>query len=384
MRSISPVGFAVWALLASMQLAAAASSRQTEAELRTIKERIERVTRELGKDAAERDRLAKGLREAELSIAVVRGELGKLAAEQAERSARREALSREREQQQQGLRKERAALASQLRVAYMIGHTEPLKLLLNQRDPQHVSRMLTYYGYFGRARANQIADIQQRIERLDAIDAQLGAEEARLAEIQRERQAQLTQLEAQRQQRQQVLASLQRESKSRTQMLARLRSQQTELEKLLRELNRSLKSTPPPDVATAFGRLRGRLEWPVAGKLVAEYGDQRAAGVRWEGVVVATERAAAVRAVSAGRVVYADWLPGLGLLTIIDHGEGYLSLYGYNDELRKSAGEMVSAGEVIAVAGDTGGRTRPELYFEIRRAGKPVDPRPWFRRRAPG
>jgi septal ring factor EnvC (AmiA/AmiB activator) len=384
MASIFRAIAAAGALLATLQIAGAATPKQTEAELNSIRQRIERVTRELGRDAAERDRLSRSLREAELSVGDVRGELGKLTSEQAERSARRESLAREREQQQQGLRAERSSLASQLRVAYMIGHTEPLKLLLNQRDPERVSRLLAYYGYFGRARASQIAGIQQRIERLDAIDAELAAGEARLAEIRRERQAQLDKLEARRDQRRQVLASLQRESQSRTQMLARLRNQQSELEKLLRELNRSLKATPPPDVATAFGKLRGRLDWPVSGRLVAEFGDQRAAGVRWEGIVVATERAAAVRAVSAGRVVYADWLPGLGLLAIIDHGEGYLSLYGYNDELRKPVGDMVSAGEVIAMAGDTGGRSRPELYFEIRRAGKPVDPQPWFRRRSPG
>jgi murein hydrolase activator len=121
----------------------------------------------------------------------------------------------------------------------------------------------------------------------------------------------------------------------------------------------------------------------VAGKLAARYGQQRASGVNWDGVVVATEKAASVRAVAAGRVVYSDWLPGLGLLAIVDHGGGYLSLYGYNEALRHAVGDMVERGEVIAAAGDTGGRSRPELYFEIRRAGRPIDPLPWFRDRAP-
>jgi septal ring factor EnvC (AmiA/AmiB activator) len=140
----------------------------------------------------------------------------------------------------------------------------------------------------------------------------------------------------------------------------------------------------PPDTDTVFGRLRGRLDWPVQGRLAAAYGDVRAGGVHWEGVVVATEREAPVRAVAAGRVVYADWLPGLGLLAIIDHGSGYLSLYGYNARLSQPVGALVGAGDVIAAAGDTGGRSRPELYFEIRRTGKPVDPQPWFRSRRPG
>jgi septal ring factor EnvC (AmiA/AmiB activator) len=145
-----------------------------------------------------------------------------------------------------------------------------------------------------------------------------------------------------------------------------------------------MRNAPPLDNASAFGRLRGQLEWPVAGHLVAGFGTLRASSVRWDGVVIATERAAPVKAISAGRVLYADWLPGLGLLAIIDHGEGYLSLYGYNDQLRVHAGDSVAAGAVIAAAGDTGGRSEPELYLQIRHDGRPVDPQLWFHRRTPG
>jgi septal ring factor EnvC (AmiA/AmiB activator) len=152
---------------------------------------------------------------------------------------------------------------------------------------------------------------------------------------------------------------------------------------LLRELARAVPPSAPPDNNSSFGRLRGRLEWPVAGRVIASFGEARASGVDWDGVVVATQRSAPVRAVAAGRVIYSDWLPGLGLLAIVDHGAGYLSLYGYNDQLRRSAGESVAAGDVIASAGDTGGRPEPQLYFEIRRGGKPIDPRPWFRQRQP-
>ena len=371
------------ALLAAVPLQGATSASETERQLQSIKERIEQVTRALSRDALARNRLARDLRETELSVTEARRQLNQVQTEQEQSSQQRARLLQQRQAEQRALDGERAALAGQLRVAYMVGRTEPLKLLLNQRDPARAGRMLAYYGYFGRARAAQIVTIQQRIERLDQIESELRDAESRLAELRTERQSRLGQLQGRRDERQNVLAALQRESQSRSQSLTRLRSQQADLEKLLRELERSLRSAPPPETSTAFGKLRGRLDWPVAGKLVAEYGGQRAAGVKWDGVVVAAERAAPVRAVSAGRVVYADWLPGLGLLTIIDHGEGYLSLYGYNDELRKAAGENVATGEVIAAAGDTGGRTRPELYFEIRRAGKPLDPQPWFRRRQP-
>jgi septal ring factor EnvC (AmiA/AmiB activator) len=121
----------------------------------------------------------------------------------------------------------------------------------------------------------------------------------------------------------------------------------------------------------------------VAGKLVASIGQTRAGGVKWDGMLVTGEAGTPVHAIYHGRVVYADWLSGLGLLTIIDHGDGYLSLYGHNERLYKAVGERVTAGDTIATLGDSGGRPRPELYFEIRKAGKPIDPRPWFKSAAP-
>jgi septal ring factor EnvC (AmiA/AmiB activator) len=125
------------------------------------------------------------------------------------------------------------------------------------------------------------------------------------------------------------------------------------------------------------------LSWPVAGKLIASFGQTRAGGVKWDGVLLSGAQGSAVRAVYHGRVVYADWLSGLGLLTIIDHGDGYLSLYGHNERLYKEVGERVTAGDTIATVGDSGGRSTPALYFEIRKAGRPIDPRPWFKSAAP-
>lgn len=356
---------------------------RTEAELRALREKIGRITQQVSRDALERDRLSGDLRAAELSLGQARDDLGRADRAYTDRSARRAALATQRLAQQQALAQERAALAAQLRVAYMIGHQEPLKLLLNQQDPLHSGRLFAYYGYFGRARADQIGRIQAEVQHLDELDRQLQQQQSELATLRTAQQQQLQQLERAKNQRQQVLASLTAAARTREQSLERLKSQQAALEGLLRELDRSLKSVAPPDNATAFGRARGQLSWPVAGQLSAQFGETRASGVRWEGVVIATERDAPVRAVSSGRVVYADWLPGLGLLVIVDHGEGYMSLYGHNDRLLKAVGEPVAAGEPIAAAGDTGGRATPELYFEIRQGGKPVNPAPWFRTRSP-
>ena len=139
----------------------------------------------------------------------------------------------------------------------------------------------------------------------------------------------------------------------------------------------------PSDSTSQFGKLRGQLTWPTTGKLLARYGETRAGGLKWDGMLIRAARAAPVRSIYHGRVIFADWLAGLGLLVIVDHGDGYLSLYGHNDAIFKRVGDRVTAGDAIAEAGDSGGRSEPELYFEIRRAGKPVDPRPWFRSSSP-
>jgi septal ring factor EnvC (AmiA/AmiB activator) len=359
-----------------------ADARQTEAQLKALKSEIERVSGQVSRDQVERDRLSKELKSAELSVIEARQSLEKVRKDRADRAARRTALAEERRGQEADLARERESLASQLRAAYLIGREEPLKLLLNQKDPSRAGRMFVYYSYFGRARADQINRIAGKLARIEQLDSDLAAEDQLLAELENQRRTEVERLDSARAKRGQVLASLQSESRSRAQSLERMKRQQSGLEKLLRELKRAMEQFPT-DTGTAFARLRGKLAWPVDGRLVARFGESRAGGVKWDGVLVATERGAPVRAISPGRVVYADWLPGLGLLTIIDHGDGYLSLYGHNDRLYKAVGEKVAAGEPVAAAGDSGGRSRPELYFEIRKAGKPVDPQPWFKSGSP-
>jgi len=355
-----------------------ADAKKAEEELKAVKSEIERVTRAVSDAQIERDRLTRDLKSAELSVGHARESLGDLKRHRAEHAARRAALAAEQRERQAQLDKNRADLAGQMRAAYTIGRQEPLKLLLNQEDPALAGRMFVYYGYFGRARAGQIKLIEDDVQRIAELTAEVDAEDAELARLEQQQRAELAHLEEARAQRSQVLAGLEAESRTRAQNLERLRSQQAGLEQLLRELRAAMERFPL-DTNDAFGRLRGKLAWPVSGHLVARFGDSRAGGVRWDGVLVATERGAPVKAVCEGRVIYADWLPGLGLLAIVDHGDGYLSLYGHNERLYKGAGEHVAAGEAIAAAGDSGGSGRTELYFEIRKGGKPVDPRPWFK-----
>lgn len=364
---------------------AASQSRdaaKAEADLKQIRGQIQKITKQMERDAAARDRLARDLRSAETAVSEARERLAQLRRERSARTARRTELAKQKAERERALAGEREALGNQLRAAYLLGREEPLKLLLNQEDPARAGRMFAYYSYFGRARANRIASIETRVQEIAALDAELEAEEAELAALENTQRTEVARLEDARGRRSKVLANLESESKSRSAALNRLKTQQAGLEKLIRELQRRLDDYPV-DPKAAFAKLRGKLAWPAAGKLVARFGETRAGGIKWDGVLLATERATPVRAVSHGRIAYADWLPGLGLLVVVDHGGGYLSLYGHNERLHKAAGERVTAGETIAAAGDSGGRSRPELYFEIRRAGKPVDPRPWFRQREP-
>ena len=362
--------------------APAGRQAQTEGQLQALKAQIAAIRDKVSHDSVESDRLAQELQAAEVAVASARGRLADLRQEKAERTAHRAGVAAQQRGREAEVADMRAGLAQQMRTAYMIGREEPLKLLLNQQDPARAGRMFVYYSYFGRARAGVITAIDTDIRTLAGLDAQLAADEQRLEALQSAAADEVTQLQTARAQRDAALVAIKAESRNSAQMLQRLQGQQAALTALLRDLKRALQPFPS-DAGGAFGSLRGRLAWPVGGHLAARFGQVRAGGVKWDGVLIDTDRGADVRAVYRGRVIYADWLPGLGLLTIIDHGDGYLSLYGHNDRLYRAVGDTVAAGDVIAVSGDSGGTSRPQLYFEIRKAGRPVDPGPWFHQSGP-
>ena len=353
---------------------------QARAQLEAVRGQIALITRQVSRGQAQRDRLTRQLKETEKTVGKAQAALDDLRQQRdagAQRRAQLEAQQREREADLAGNREE---LAAQLRTAYLTGRQEPLKLLLNQGDPAQAGRMFAYYSYFGRARASQIQAIETDLQRIGQLQTQLQAQDLKLASLQQAQQDQVSALEQARSHRMQVLASISARTQTRAERLTRLRQQQSDLESLLAQLRRATASLPREDLGhSPFAKLRGKLSHPVAGKIVASYGEVRAGGLKWQGDLFATERNAPVHAISQGRVVYADWLAGLGLLIIIDHGNGYMSLYGHNARLYESVGQHVAAGQTIAQAGDSGGSARPELYFEIRKEGKPVDPRRFWK-----
>ena len=367
---------------------------QKEAELRKLNARIEKVRKSVNEDVQKRDQLSVELREAELGVSTARRELDDIRAQRLVAEGRLRELEQQRLRAERELDGERVELAGELRAAYVNGRGEQLKLLLNQEDPASVGRTLAYYGYFGRARATRIRGIQDRLEHLALLGEKIEAEQARLEALEQQREQRVASLKASQEQRARAVSAIDRQIRSRDGELKRLQSQARSLEKLIDELRKAIEKaereaaarsrtparTPGP---APFEPLKGKLPWPVQdGKLLARFGQPRAGGsMRWQGMLIGTERGARVRAPFAGRVVYGDWLPGMGLMLVLDHGGGYMSLYGHNEELFRKVGDAVAAGDVIGAVGDTGGHAQPALYFEVRRGRTPVDPQRWLTRK---
>ncbi|HEX9208652.1 MAG TPA: peptidoglycan DD-metalloendopeptidase family protein [Steroidobacteraceae bacterium] len=376
---------------------AAAAKQQTpaqkEAELRKLNERIEKVRQSVNADVAKRDKLSVQLREAELGVASARKDLDDIRAQRLATEAQLRSLEQEQARRERDLDGERAALAGELRAAYVNGREEQLKLLLNQEDPASFGRMLAYYGYFGRARADRIRGIQDQLEHLALVREKIAAEQARLESLEQQRQQKVALLQDSQAQRARAVSAIDQQIKTRAGEIKRLQSQAQSLEKLIAELRRAIERAAAAAAAKGssggaarqapFEPLKGKLPWPVQdGKVIARFGDPRAGGaMRWQGMLIGTDRGARVRAPFGGRVVYADWLPGMGLMLVIDHGSSYMSLYGHNEELFRKVGDTVAAGDVIGSVGDSGGHSQPALYFEVRRGRTPVDPQLWLTRK---
>lgn len=289
-------------------------------------------------------------------------------------------LNRRRQTQADGLAEQRRALAAQIRAAYIIGRQDYLKILLNQEDPATVGRALTYYDYFNRARAEQIARIEQTLERIRIIEQGIAEESASLRNLRENQLAEQGELEKNHAERRQVLAHLSVTLENQEQELARRQQDKRHLESLLNTVQGAFRDFPMPDASEPFGARQGHLPWPVNnGQIAHAYGSSRGVGsLKWQGVVINAAEGEPVRAVAAGRVVFAGWLRNYGQLLILQHGDGYMSLYGYNRSLHKDTGDWVESGETIASVGDSGGQQDSGLYFEIRRQGNPLDPRPWL------
>jgi septal ring factor EnvC (AmiA/AmiB activator) len=355
-------------------------SAAAKARLAEVQARISALTERMSAELKERDALHARLRAADLGLTTARRRLEGLRGEQLETERRRAQLRAEESRERTALEADRAALASQVRAAYMIGPQAEIKLLLNQSDPAAAGRMSVFYGYFARARAQGIAAIEERVGRVAELAEQMEQSTAVLEALQSDLVREMSGLKHARAERVAALAALAQELRSGSQELAQLKREEQAEEALVADLAQLLQDFPV-DAQQSFAELHGKLPWPVQGRLTARYQEVRAnaaAGLRWNGVLIETTRGAKVRAAYFGRVVYADWLPGLGLLLIIGHRGDYLTLYGHAEVLYKSVGDWVAPGDVIAAMSDAAGAA-PQLYFEIRDGRTPKDPKIWLK-----
>ncbi|HEX3912152.1 MAG TPA: peptidoglycan DD-metalloendopeptidase family protein [Steroidobacteraceae bacterium] len=355
-------------------------SAQAKAKLAAVRARIAELTGRIGSQLAQRDSLSARVRETELAIAAKRRRVDELRAAQAAAEQRRAELRTQQARNLSALQSERASLAGQVRAAYMIGRQEELKLLLNQSNPATLGRTITYYGYFAGQRSRKIRSIQDDEAHLAQLVGQIEQQTQELQKLAGDATREIAGLQQARSERSVAVAALNKQVASGNQELGSLKREEQAVEALVADLARMLQDFPT-DPSQSFDRMRGRLPWPVLGRLAARYQAPRGGaggGERWNGVMIEAARGAKVRAPFFGRVVYADWLQGLGLLMIIGHSGGYMTLYGHAEVLYKAVGDRVVPGDVIAALSDTEG-ARPELYFEIREGRKTVDPKLWLK-----
>jgi len=366
-------------LLGWLCAAAIAAGGNTEQELATVRARISSLRDEVRKATEQRDAETARLRETEEKRAAAGDQLDASRADLRASEQRLASLQRERAEHERGLAAERGRLEETLRLAYYSGGQERLKLLLGEDDPGELARMMVYQAYLANSRADRLRGVREHLAEISRLEQESAAETDKLRELEQRRKRELVALEDARDERADAVASLDRRIRDRSSTIKEMEGREQTLVDLLDRLRAAL-SDYPVQGDRPFTALRGKLTWPVNGRLLADFGEVRAGAMRWNGVLVGADRGSEVHAVANGRVAFADWLPGLGLLVIVEHGDGYMSLYGHNDTLRKAAGDWVRPGDVLGTVGDTGGQAHPALYFEIRRGKTPQNPHPWFQK----
>lgn len=274
---------------------------------------------------------------------------------------------------------DRVLVARAVRASWMTRDDSPLKLLLNQEEPGRSSRMLQYYDAFNEARVARIRTWRDNLAALQQTRERIASRQRTLDEETRALEQQLSTLNHAREEREALISELQEEMEERSSTLESLQEDREQLEALIEEINRIIVDIPAPEEAVPFDSARGNMPWPLQGQPVNDFGETYSDGnLRRQGIIIAGEPGAPVRAIHQGRVVFADWLRGSGLLVVVDHGGGYISLYAHNGALDKRSGDWVNRGEPLATAGTNAGMDTPGVYFEIRHNGTPRDPVNWL------
>jgi len=357
---------------------AAAAQELPEQQLTQVNAAIARIQAWLDSAANNRSTLEQELRAATQQIDAIDAAITRNEEAVAELETRLGALDQRRAALEEQRSQQEALVRRALRASYMSGRESYLKVLLNQEDPALSARILRYYADFNAERSRRIAEFRDTADELDATVAALRSTGIELAARQAELKTQAVTLGSEHDRRSELLTELEASIATRSGELDQLQEDRQRLETLIQQINEAIASIPSPDQITPFAEARGRLPWPVQGQPLNRFGAAYSDGnLHRQGVVLQTEEGSAVRAVHPGRVVFSDWLRGSGLLVVVDHGNGYLSLYANNKTLVKNKGDWVNRGEALATAGSDGGMGQPGIYFEIRHNGQAQDPASW-------
>ena len=358
----------------------ALTQEQAESRLEALRSEISELQQSLTQS---RERFANEqsqLRQIDLQIQGNALTLRELQKQQAEHENELKVLESDRASYLDSLGARKELLGEQIVSAYQLGRESRLKLLLNQDSPARMSRMLAYYDYFSRAQVEHIQDLRETLNTLDQLQIVIDGKLLELHEVQQVQELEILALQGRREQRQQVVSKIAGQIGSTEARLVELRRNREDLEALLSRLTRAL-----ADIPTDLGQYispweqRGTIPMPLKGRVINAFGQSRAGGLNWQGWLIGAESGSEVFSIAYGRVAYADWLRGYGLLMIIDHGEGIMSLYGNNESLLYEAGDWVQPGMVISTVGDSPGNDQG-LYFELRNNGKAIDPATWISR----
>lgn len=348
-------------------------------ELTRLQVKIKQISAVINNLKAEKNKLDNELKKIEIQYGRSSNELKKL-----EIHVKNLNVILEKNRQQIALKKreihsQKQGIEALVKAAHGMGRNEKLKLLLNQQAPSLSGRMLNYYDYFNKARLKKINKIDSDLQQVRLLEAERIKETAVLEYKVEKRKQSRSLLLATKKQRKAVLAKINKQFISKNRQLVQFKAREKRLKSLVLSLQQAMDDFPFEEGAVkAFSQLKGSLPWPVKGSLEKKFGAQRSDS-RWDGVLISAQEGKDVRAITRGRVVYADWLRGYGLLTIIEHGKGYMTLYAFNQSLYKTVGDWVDAGTIIAAVGQSGGQSKAGLYFGIRKKGKPVNPLKWCR-----
>lgn len=356
-------------------------ARDTRLQLEQLEADIARISAAQRERAGERSEVQDALRAIELQLESLGKELSALEQQISGAELELAALEARREELLAQADAQRDAVAAELRDAYSTTGTDELKLLLNQDDPQAMARLLAYYRHILRARGELLAEFRDTLGDLEALEEKLTTTRATLQARRGDLAGRRSELNNRRDERAKLLAQIDEAMAADEVALKERQRNREQLEVLLEEIEEAMAATAIPSEAQPFSEARGQMPWPVEGRIVDRFGQARNRGkMRWQGVRLSAEAGDTVSAIHHGRVVYADWLRGSGLLLVLDHGEGYMSLYAHNQALLREVGDWVSTGAAISTVGDSGGQSEAALYFEIRKDGKPTNPQGWCRK----